>query len=175
MSTNSNIRIQRTDGTTTGIYCHSDGYTEYNGVMLQLFYNTPEKLENLLKLGDISYLSETPADSCAYCRDRGEELRQTLQDEEFIYTFNCRDMVWYVEKYADDKTAGARFLALDYADTREKKLLIDDIIKKEKTVREVWDDPDIIEECKQAAKQARQKIIDEEAAQRAAYYEAYCY
>ena len=31
MSTRSNISIKRKDGTYDKIYCHSDGYLEYNG------------------------------------------------------------------------------------------------------------------------------------------------
>ena len=38
MSTRSNISIKRKDGTYDKIYCHSDGYLEYNGRILDTFY-----------------------------------------------------------------------------------------------------------------------------------------
>ena len=73
----------------TYIYCHSDGYPEYNGHMLQKYYTDKEKVENLVNLGDISVLKEnlTPKEGeehsfdgpradgvvVAYHRDRGED------------------------------------------------------------------------------------------------------
>ena len=56
MSTRSNIAIKRKNGTYEKIYCHSDGYLEYNGVILDLFYKNVGKINNLLNLGDISLL-----------------------------------------------------------------------------------------------------------------------
>jgi hypothetical protein len=96
MSTRSNIRIIRKDGSRTGIYCHSDGYIEYNGMMLQLFYNTKEKVEELLKEGDLSSLAPTIEDTLSYVKWRNEEFRQSWQDEEFNYTFIERLGVWIV-------------------------------------------------------------------------------
>jgi hypothetical protein len=73
-----------------GIYCHWDGYLEHNGVILAGSYTTPEKINALLDLGDISGLgneigqkhdfSDMREDSpqkvhgwtTAYGRDRGE-------------------------------------------------------------------------------------------------------
>ena len=48
MSTNATIKIKRIDGTTTSINCHYDGYIEGVGVILQLAYNTADKIEKLL-------------------------------------------------------------------------------------------------------------------------------
>ena len=56
MGTRSNIFIENLDGTYTGIYCHWDGYLDYNGVILYQAYQTPEKLQKLIDLGDISSL-----------------------------------------------------------------------------------------------------------------------
>lgn len=56
MGTRSTIAILREDGTVSQIYCHWDGYLEHNGRRLFEFYNTPEKVEELIALGDISSL-----------------------------------------------------------------------------------------------------------------------
>ena len=96
MSTRSNIRILRADGSRTGIYCHSDGYIEFNGMILQLFYNTADKVEELLKEGDLSSLAPTIADTVSYVKWRNEPFRQSWQDEEFNYTFIERLGVWVV-------------------------------------------------------------------------------
>ena len=37
MATRSTISIQKKDGTIRSVYCHWDGYCEYNGVLLYNF------------------------------------------------------------------------------------------------------------------------------------------
>lgn len=56
MATRSTIAIAREDGTVAKVYCHWDGYLENNGDILIKYYNTPEKVEELLSYGDISSL-----------------------------------------------------------------------------------------------------------------------
>ena len=75
MSTNSRIGIIRKDGTSKYIYCHWDGYICGNGKTLQKYYSTPDKVEALLTLGNISSLGDTPDECEAYHRDGGEELK----------------------------------------------------------------------------------------------------
>lgn len=41
-----------------GIYCHSDGYLRGVGVTLLAHYSTPEKVAQLIALGDLSALGE---------------------------------------------------------------------------------------------------------------------
>ena len=55
MSTNSFIAYKEND-VITGIYCHWDGYLEYNGDMLKTFY-TKDRAKALMELGDISSLN----------------------------------------------------------------------------------------------------------------------
>lgn len=38
------------------IYCHNDGYVQYNGVMLKTYYKTQEQVQALLNMCDISSL-----------------------------------------------------------------------------------------------------------------------
>jgi hypothetical protein len=59
MSTRSRIAKQDSTGRVTMIYCHSDGYPEYNGRLLLEHYQDEQKIDQLLALGDISFLAPT--------------------------------------------------------------------------------------------------------------------
>ena len=99
MATRSTIAIQREDGTVAQVYCHWDGYLSNNGRLLMEYYNTPDKVEQLIAQGSISSLKPeigekhdfdyyfkknefTPEQialyeekwTLFYHRDRGEEL-----------------------------------------------------------------------------------------------------
>tara|TARA_B100000519_G_scaffold159856_1_gene141643 strand:- start:404 stop:934 length:531 start_codon:yes stop_codon:yes gene_type:complete len=56
MSTRSVIGILNEDGTVTSIYSHYDGYPEHNGYFLKKYFDTTEKVQNLISNGDISSL-----------------------------------------------------------------------------------------------------------------------
>jgi hypothetical protein len=56
MSTRSRIGLELSDGSVLSIYCHFDGYPEFNGVKLVENFNTREKVKELIDLGDISCL-----------------------------------------------------------------------------------------------------------------------
>jgi hypothetical protein len=83
MATRSTIAIKTPKGIRS-IYCHYDGYPEHTGAILREKYITPSKINELLELGDISYLGEDvgvwkqdfndpiPGITLAYGRDRGE-------------------------------------------------------------------------------------------------------
>ena len=58
MSTRSYICVKQNDGSYKGVYCHWDGYLTYNGAMLLDHYNSLEKANEILALGDISSLKE---------------------------------------------------------------------------------------------------------------------
>ena len=86
MSTRSSISIAKEDGTIQQIYAHWDGYISHNGVILFNYYQEPEKVKELMKLGDLSSLAPeiTPKGSHSYDnpesgvtvfygRDRGED------------------------------------------------------------------------------------------------------
>jgi len=102
MATRSLIGIKLGDYIKT-IYCHWDGYPEHNGQLLVNNYNTPTAVFDLLDLGDLSTLAETPASSTAYHRDRKEpygmvEARDVDPDElmsvakdydaDYVYVYN---------------------------------------------------------------------------------------
>ena len=85
MSTRSLIGQEQADGTLKGVYCHSDGYLDYNGKMLAEHWRNPEKVEGLMELGDLSFLGHEigekvsfreyygPGQVKAYHRDRGDK------------------------------------------------------------------------------------------------------
>ena len=56
MATRSRIGLVLDDGTVKSVYCHWDGYPEHHKPLLERYYDTPEKIEALLDLGDISVL-----------------------------------------------------------------------------------------------------------------------
>ena len=108
MATRSRIAIENQDGSVTSIYCHWDGHIETNGVILNENYNTKDKVEALIALGDISSLDETIDRTVAYHRDNGEDLNQKpfsnveelFEDGfssgvEYIYCFT-KDGIWLV-------------------------------------------------------------------------------
>ena len=73
MATRSQIAIENENGTVSAIYCHWDGYPEYNGKILKECYTDRDKVKQLLELGDISVLKEDLGKTEAYYRD----LRKT--------------------------------------------------------------------------------------------------
>ena len=125
MSTRSMICMKLKDDNYKSIYCHSDGYLEYNGAMLIDYYKDRKKVEELLELGNISCLNEkvhpdpTRPHSfdydkqqedvvVAYMRDRGEkgqeailltmeDLRSDDRRAQYIYIFDENDEWKYIK------------------------------------------------------------------------------
>lgn len=58
MSTRALIAKELKNGKYKTIYCHNDGYPKGVGKTLLTEYNTEEKLDELLKLGDVSILGK---------------------------------------------------------------------------------------------------------------------
>ena len=117
MATRSTITVRTGENERKEIYCHWDGYPSHNGKILLEHYNTQEKAEALIALGDLSYLrkkinpSENSGhnfdnpekDVCvAYGRDRNEKctearLKRNIQatdKEQYNYLFE--NGKWYV-------------------------------------------------------------------------------
>ena len=96
MSTRSTIEIQRTDGSRQRIYAHWGGYLSHNGHILYHKYDTAEKVEALIALGNISSLGDTPDECIAYHRDGYEDLKFWENDEQYNYSFNEKTGIWTV-------------------------------------------------------------------------------
>jgi len=93
----SKIDKKVSNGEITAVYCHSDGYLNWNGKILNEHYTNGNKVDELLSNGGISILNENIGkpgidfndykkfgslkQSRFYHRDRGEELKiQTWND-----------------------------------------------------------------------------------------------
>ena len=76
MSTPCFIAMHCTDGMIRGVYCHWDGYLDGVGRTLVQHYPTLRKAGELLLLGDLSALDETPfpGSTVAYHRDMKQPL-----------------------------------------------------------------------------------------------------
>lgn len=121
MATRSRIGIELSNGSILSVYCHWDGYPEFNGVKLVENFNSYEKAAELIDGGDISCLwtnagwnNETlPVTGPLYYSGRGEEclprhdkdLNEYLsKGEEYAYLFTNGEWVCYdMHQFNDDK------------------------------------------------------------------------
>ena len=108
MSTRAGIGILQEDGTIKAIYLHNDGYISHTGTILANHYNSMERIETLLDLGNLSSIGKIlepnekfphsffNRQACvvyAYHRDRGEDLRpaRLYKDKEDYQTTGKSD------------------------------------------------------------------------------------
>ena len=117
MSTRCHIGIENADGTITAIYCHNDGSRKAVGGVLATHYTDVEKVQRLIKLGDISSLGERvdptgdhswrepeTGTTVSYHRDRGENLRPGIQTtwdkiiDGLSYAYVFSEGRWYWRK-----------------------------------------------------------------------------
>ena len=122
MATRGRIGIELTDGSVLSIYCHYDNYPEFNYVKLVEHFNTREKVEALVDLGDISALwtnvgwnNETlPETGPLPYSSRGEDCPPRLDadlcefllpdnSEEYAYLFRNGEWVCYDMNRFNDK------------------------------------------------------------------------
>lgn len=125
MSTRSTISYLSTDDKISTVYCHSDGYLSYNGALLYINYQSPEKVKELISFGDMSSLdknispkvgekhgfnySERAKDVCVfYARDRGEsdvearvfnsfeDYKNNNSFEQYNYIYKEKNKTWYL-------------------------------------------------------------------------------
>jgi len=123
MGTHAAIIARRRDGLWGSSYVHWDGYPSHTGVKLHQHYNTQEKVEGLLALGDLSYLDDemtvpaghtfaTPVKgyTIAYARDDGRDLNVvadpslitalTRYEDTYVeWVYIWRDGVWVFGAY----------------------------------------------------------------------------
>ena len=103
MATRSRIAIENQDGSVTSVYCHWDGQIYSNGVILNQYYRTKDKVEALIELGNLSSLDKTLETTVAYARDRGEDSHQaTYSNVEELFEDGFGDIVEYVYCFTKD-------------------------------------------------------------------------
>lgn len=86
------------------VYCHWDGYVEYNGVLLNEHYNDIDKIKELIRSGDFSSLKENVSDITYYNEsltpvhfaENLEELAKSLPSIDFVYLYVVSSGTWYV-------------------------------------------------------------------------------
>ena len=96
MGTRSRIGIQLQDNSVLSVYCHYDGYPEFNGRVLRDNYDTIDKVRNLIDGGDMSctwtnagWNNETlPESGPLHYTARGESLESNApRYDESIFDF----------------------------------------------------------------------------------------
>lgn len=124
MGTRANIGIQHKNGNIRSIYTHWDGHPSHHGPILIEVYNTPEKIKELLDLGDLSSLGREigvkhdpnnhSLGCTAYGRDREEKKSQAHilsvggkypEDTPYgtnDYAYLFKDGVWWVKAWNEE-------------------------------------------------------------------------
>ena len=120
MGTRSRIGLQLANGSVLSVYCHCNGYPEFNGVKLVEYHNSFQKAAALIDGGDISALHTNlgwnhevlPETGPRYYADRGDvseshldaDLAEYLSDgEEYAYLFTDGKWVCYNMNQFSDK------------------------------------------------------------------------
>ena len=127
MGTRSRIGIQLKDNSVLSVYCHYDGYPSFNGRVLREFYDTKEKVEQLIDGGDMSctwtnagWSNETmPEMGALYYTSRGESLesnaprhdesifdfleKENNEEYAYIWTVNNKWVCRKMNQFDDDK------------------------------------------------------------------------
>ena len=122
MGTRSRIGIQLDDESILSVYCHWDGYPEFNGVKLVEHFNSRDVVTELIDGGDISCLwtnagwnNETlPETGPLYYSGRGEDCPPRLdankydyladgEEYAYIYTLNDEWVCYNLYQFEDNR------------------------------------------------------------------------
>ena len=101
MSTPSTINVKTTNGDIKSIYCHFDGYPDHHVPILLNHYDSQEKAEELIALGNLSSLEESMEKPEG--KDRGHEatthwtLYESLQEYGQKYNYYWNGTEWLLE------------------------------------------------------------------------------
>ena len=127
MGTRSRIGIQLKDNSVLSVYCHYDGYPEFNGRVLRDHYNTSEKVADLINGGNMSctwtnagWNNETLTE-CGplHYTSRGESLesnaprydesifdfleKENNEEYAYIWSVNNKWVAFKMNQFEDDK------------------------------------------------------------------------
>jgi hypothetical protein len=118
MSTRSEIAIENKDKSISSIYCHSDGYLEYNGNILNNHYNSYELASSIIKQSDCSSLGKTIEDSRFYNTWRNEDTKAKEFDSEynFMYAFRSDIFAEYIYLFKNDRWYVSELKTIDNPD-----------------------------------------------------------
>ena len=120
MGTRSRIGIQLANESILSVYCHYDGYPEFNGVKLIENFNSYDKASELIDGGNMGCLwtnagwknEVLPTTGALYFSSRGEDISPRLDSnlkeylskgEEYAYIFKDGEWVCYNTRSWDEK------------------------------------------------------------------------
>jgi len=104
MSTRSNI-VYDTGDSVRAVYCHHDGYLDHHGRILFDHYNSEDKVEALINIGDFSSLKPTVEETRKKLMNCEQETYRTLNhymhqvdgsDIEYIYLWD--KYMWWISR-----------------------------------------------------------------------------
>jgi hypothetical protein len=118
MSTNARIGIKISGINMLSIYSHWDGYPSWVGEKLLKYFNTEEKVKELLSMGNVSIMgdkigekvdfhkfnSQENSQCLFYERDRGDSNEEAIthkigdMDYQYSFTYLFKNGAWYVRK-----------------------------------------------------------------------------
>lgn len=130
MSTRSLIGIENADKTVSYVYCHYDGYLDHVGKILTNHYTDEKVIRQLLDLGELSSLGNTPVSNpedwrkfridpehimCKAYKDRGDVdvdfntvnslddyiMAGNERDADYIYVFTLEHNWKYIQRAKD--------------------------------------------------------------------------
>tara|TARA_R100000093_G_scaffold28329_1_gene15684 strand:- start:1105 stop:1524 length:420 start_codon:yes stop_codon:yes gene_type:complete len=138
MSTRSEIAIENKDGSINSIYCHSDGYIENNGYLLNKHYKSHKLALSIIKENDCSYLGKSIDESRFYNTWRNENTKAKKFKNEscFMQDFNNDIFAEYIYLFKNNKWYVSQLKMLDNPNDNyghcisyhTKFILLDDII-----------------------------------------------
>ncbi len=123
------IGVEAPNGRIVGVYNHYDGYPQHAGKMLKKYYNKPNDVKDLIKLGkngisfldksmkggkDHSFANPKDGETIFYGRDRGEKgnMTQKYRDRgsikhdmgaDYFYIYNMKDRKWQYQPHGSDE------------------------------------------------------------------------
>ena len=103
-------------------YCHSDGYLEHNGIVLQNYYNNMEIVKNLLKGKGVAFLTDNIGKN-RYFRD-GDLILNHVTLGDLLINLDKEVMIGYYYLYHEKMN---KWL---YINMNDKKPTLKDLKKK---------------------------------------------
>tara|TARA_R100001440_G_scaffold12246_3_gene21592 strand:- start:4324 stop:4782 length:459 start_codon:yes stop_codon:yes gene_type:complete len=115
MATRSEIAIENADGSIKSVYCHSDGYIKYLGVMLKKHYNNFDKASSIINENDCSVLKPTIKQSRFYNSWRGEDTKSKHFPNEYTFMkyFQKDIFAEYIYLFKDDQWHVSKLIVTD--------------------------------------------------------------
>ena len=99
MSTRSNIAIEQEDGSVKVAYCHYDGYLEQVGISLLTEYETREKADELIDIGNMRTLGDASRpEEPVVCPNLGNYMAGHVDPVYIEYIYLWRDDEWQVSR-----------------------------------------------------------------------------